>query len=60
MALKQHYAQVTSKKHLRELLADEGRNEALRFKVLDKVWMDYTHTKIDAEGLALLNQVAKD
>ena len=60
-ALKQHYETVTKQKHLRDLLQDEERNEALRFKVLnDKVWLDYTHTKIDKEGLALLGQVAKD
>ena len=55
IALKQHYETVTKAKHLRELLQDESRNESLRFKVLeDKVWLDYTHTKIDSEGLALL------
>ena len=59
-ALKQHYETVTKAKHLRDLLQDETRNESLRFKVLDKIWMDYTHTKIDSEGLALLGQVAQD
>ena len=60
-ALKAHYESVTSKTHLRELLQDEGRNSALRFQALDgKVWLDYTHTKIDAQGLALLNQVAQE
>lgn len=60
-ALKAHFDTVTSKSHLRELLQDEARNEALRFQCLDsKIWLDYTHTKIDAEGLALLNQVAKE
>ena len=47
-ALKEHYEKVTRKKHLSELLQDRKRNEALRFKVLDKVWLDYTHTKIDS------------
>ena len=48
IALKQHYETVTKSTHLRDLLQDESRNEALRFKVLDKIWLDYTHTKIDA------------
>ena len=54
IALKKHYETVTKSTHLRDLLQDESRNEALRFKVLDKIWLDYTHTKIDAQGLALL------
>lgn len=53
-ALKAHYDSVTSRTHLRDLLRDEARNESLRFKVLNKIWLDYTHTKIDATGLALL------
>lgn len=53
-ALKQHYETVTKSLHLRDLLQDESRNESLRFKVLDKIWLDYTHTKIDSQGLALL------
>ena len=32
----------------------------MRFKVLDKIWLDYTHTKIDAEGLRLLGEVANN
>ena len=59
-ALKAHYTSVTSQTHLRDLLQDEVRNEQLRFKVLDKIWLDYTHTKIDATGLALLGQVAQE
>lgn len=51
---------MTKNTHLRELLQDESRNESLRFKVLDKIWLDYTHTKIDSQGLALLAQVATD
>lgn len=47
-ALKLHYETVTKSLHLRDLLQDESRNETLRFKVLDKIWLDYTHTKIDA------------
>lgn len=48
-ALKAHYDSVTSKTHLRDLLQHEARNEVLRFQCLDsKIWLDYTHTKIDA------------
>lgn len=60
VALKQHYDAVTSKTHLKQLLQDEERNAALRFKLLDKIWLDYTHTKIDAEGLRLLGEVARE
>ena len=28
--------------------------------MLDKIWLDYTHTKIDKEGLALLEQVGQE
>ena len=59
-ALKEHYERVTKQVHLRDLLQDEERNAALRFNVLDnKLWLDYTHTKIDAQGLQLLKQVAE-
>ena len=59
-ALKQHYETVTKQTHLKDLLQDEERNAALRFQVLDKIWLDYTHTKIDAQGLSLLAEVAQD
>ena len=59
VALKKHYDEVTSKTHLRDLLQDEARNEQLRFK-LGKAWMDFSHTKIDQEGLKLLLEVAKE
>ena len=59
-ALRNHYETVTKQTHLRDLLQDEERNAALRFKVLDQIWADYTHTKIDLEGLRLLGEVAKD
>ena len=59
IALKQHYANVTSKAHLRDLLQDEERNTALRFQ-FGKTWFDFSHTKIDTEGLRLLLEVAKD
>ena len=59
-ALKQHYETVTKQAHLRDLLQDEQRNAALRFKVDDSVWLDYTHTKIDLAGLALLADVARE
>ena len=59
VALKKHYEEVTSKTHLRDLLQDEARNEQLRFKV-GKTWMDFSHTKIDSEGLRLLLEVAKE
>lgn len=59
-ALKQHYDTVTSGSHLRDLLQDETRNAALRQKLGDDILLDFTHTKIDAEGLRLLNNVATD
>jgi len=59
-ALKKHYTEVTSETHLRDLLQDEARNEALRFKFGDNVWLDFSHTKIDAEGLKLLLDVAAE
>ena len=60
VALKKHYDEVTSKTHLRELLQDEERNAQLRFQVGDKTWLDFSHTKIDSEGLRLLLEVAKE
>jgi len=51
---------VTKQSHLKDLLQDDARNSTLRFKVLDKIWLDYTHTKIDEQGLQLLNAVAQD
>ena len=51
---------MTSKTHLRDLLQDEERNAALRQQIGDGIMLDYTHTKIDLEGLRLLNAVASE
>lgn len=59
-ALKQHYADTTSKLHLRELLQDDSRNSKLVFKFNDDAILDLTHTKIDSQGLALLEKVAEE
>ena len=58
--MKQHYEQVTKQTHLRVLLQDEARNNALRFKLLDSIWLDYTHTKIDGQGLSMLGELANE
>ena len=56
--MKSHYETVTKQTHLKELLQDKERNAALTMKFDDKIIMDFTHTKIDAEGLKLLKLVA--
>ena len=60
VALKQHFETVTKGKHLRELLQDTERNESLLLKYEDKIMLDFSHTKIDAEGLRLLSAVAEE
>jgi glucose-6-phosphate isomerase len=66
VALKKHYDEVLSKTHLRDLLNDAVRNDKLKFrfesqwKSADGCWLDFTHTKIDEEGLKLLLDVAKE
>ena len=60
MALKKHYDEVLSQTTLRQLLQDDERNAALRFKILDKIYMDFSHTKIDKTGLDLLLKAAGD
>ena len=51
---------MTSRTHLRDLLQDEERNAALRQQIGDGIVLDFTHTKIDVEGLRLLNAVATE
>ena len=58
--MKSHYETVTKQTHLKELLQDKERNAALTMKFDDKIIMDFTHTKIDAEGLKLLKLVASE
>ena len=50
-ALKSHYEGELSKTHLKSLLNDGARNEALRTEVASaSLIIDCTHTKVDAKG----------
>ena len=57
---KDHYENVTKHKHLRELLQDTERNEKLMVNYNDSIVLDFTHTKIDLEGLRWLGLVADE
>ena len=57
---KEHYESVTKHTHLRDLLQDTERNEKLIFKYKDDIILDFTHTKIDKEGLRWLGIVAEE
>jgi len=66
-ALKEHHQAVTSKAHLRDLLADESRNAQLRVALANErarektdAIFDFTHAKIDAEGYKNLLRVAEE
>jgi glucose-6-phosphate isomerase len=60
-ALKQHYEGELSKTHLKHLLNDAARNEALRTECAEGSFiMDCTHTKIDVQGMNLLKAVADE
>jgi len=51
VTLKNHYDTVTSKTHLKDLLQDQQRNDSLVVKIGDQLIADFTHTKIDMQGL---------
>lgn len=57
--LKSYYETHISKQHLRDLLQDESRNSQLRLTMLSNALVDFTHTKIDSQGLALLKKVGE-
>ena len=59
-ALKEHFDNITNKKHLRDLLNQESRNQKLRVEHEDKFIADFTHAKIDEEGFAKLLAVAEE
>ena len=48
MKLKEYYDNTLSKKHLKELLNDNERNDKLRAELGDDIILDFTHSKIDA------------
>ena len=50
---------MTKNKHLKDLLNDSERNQKLVIPVEGGV-LDFTHTKIDLEGITLLQKVASD
>ena len=62
-ALKDHFDQVTSKTHLRDLLVEEERNGQLRVGLKtesEDCIFDFTHAKIDSEGFKALLKVAEE
>lgn len=54
-----HHQQNLNKIHLRDLLRDEKRNEALLVQH-DNIVLDLSHEKIDVKTLELLSQLAQD
>jgi len=60
-ALKSHYEGELSKTHLKSLLDDGARNEALRTECASaSLIIDCTHTKVDTKGIELLKAVAEE
>ena len=59
-ALKNHFDHATNQTHLRELLAQDTRNQKLRAQFVEDFVLDFTHAKIDAEGFNLLLKVAEE
>mmetsp|Transcript_63389 Transcript_63389/g.87561 ORF Transcript_63389/g.87561 Transcript_63389/m.87561 type:complete len:126 (-) Transcript_63389:1236-1613(-) len=61
VALKKHFDEVIAKKHIKDYLDDELRNEKLRVRAFDqKAILDFTHVKIDQTGIDLLMKVAEE
>ena len=57
--LKTHYNTTLTNTHLKTLLSDSSRNEALRTTCGNFI-LDATHTKIDAKGMEMLKAVAEE
>ena len=52
-----HYKNDIQKQHLRELLKDDKRNDALRIQWED-ILFDFTHQKLTEESIQMLIEVA--
>ena len=60
-SLKSYYEQELSKVHLKDLLQDKARNDALRYDcATTNMIMDCTHTKMDAKCMEMLGQIATE
>ncbi len=57
-SLENHYDSEIKPLHLRELLKDETRNDALKVE-FDNITLDYSHVKMNQKTLKLLEELVE-